>query len=43
VSAGNFDAVEAALEPETACGNAHSATFPADEVRGQLRRTELED
>ena len=43
VSAGNFDAVEAALESDTAYGNVHSATFTAGEIRGQLRRSERED
>jgi hypothetical protein len=43
VSAGNFDAVVAALNSDTAYGNIHSASFPAGEIRGQMRRTEGED
>jgi CHRD domain len=43
VAVGNFDAVVAALESDTAYGNIHSASFPAGEIRGQLRRSERED
>lgn len=43
VAAGNFDAVVAALESDTAYGNIHSTSFPAGEIRGQLRRAERDD
>jgi hypothetical protein len=40
---GNFDAVVAALESDTAYANIHSTSFPAGEIRGQVRRAERED
>jgi hypothetical protein len=43
ISPGNFDAVEAALESDTAYGNLHSQAFAVGEIRGQLRRSEQED
>jgi hypothetical protein len=43
VTAGNFAAVEAALESDTAYGNIHSQSFPAGEIRGQLRREGRDD
>jgi hypothetical protein len=36
VSAGNFDALVAALDSNTAYANIHTAQFPAGEIRGQL-------
>jgi hypothetical protein len=36
VSAGNFDALVAALDSNTAYANSHTAQFPAGEIRGQL-------
>jgi len=38
IALGDFDAVVAALSSNTAYGNIHTATFPAGEIRGQLRR-----
>ena len=38
IVAGNWDAFVAALESDTAYGNIHTATFPAGEIRGQVRR-----
>jgi hypothetical protein len=43
VTAGNFDALVAALESDTAYGNIHTVVFPAGEIRGQVRREEHED
>jgi hypothetical protein len=43
VPAGNFDALVAALESDTAYANIHSTSFPAGEIRGQVRRAERED
>ena len=36
-TAGNFNALIAALESDTAYGNIHTANFPSGEVRGQIR------
>ena len=38
VPAGDFDAIEDALESNTAYANIHTANFPAGEIRGQIRR-----
>jgi hypothetical protein len=38
VTAGDFQAIEAALENETAYGNLHTTSFPAGELRGEIRR-----
>jgi hypothetical protein len=38
VTAGNFDAIEDALESDTAYANIHTITFPAGEIRGEIRR-----
>jgi CHRD domain len=35
--AGNFDALLAAIESNTAYGNIHTAMFPAGEIRGQVQ------
>ena len=43
VTAGNFDAVVAALFSNTVYGNVHTVNFPAGEVRGQVRRVEQND
>lgn len=43
VTAGNFDALVAALESDTAYGNVHTNIFPAGEIRGQVRRAEQDD
>jgi hypothetical protein len=37
VTPGNFDALVAALESNTAYGNIHTQAFPAGEIRGQIR------
>jgi len=38
VTAGNFDAVVQALDSNTAYANIHTTSFPAGEIRGQVRR-----
>jgi hypothetical protein len=38
VTAGDFDALVAALDSDTAYGNIHTTNFPAGEIRGQIRR-----
>lgn len=38
VAAGNFDAVVQALDSNTAYANIHTTSFPAGEIRGQVRR-----
>jgi hypothetical protein len=38
VPAGDFDALVAALDSDTAYGNIHTKNFPAGEIRGQVRR-----
>jgi hypothetical protein len=36
-TAGNFNALIAALESDTAYGNIHTTNFPSGEIRGQIR------
>jgi len=43
VTAGDFDALEDALESDTAYGNIHTNLFPAGEIRGQVRRNDDDD
>ncbi len=38
VPSGNFDALEDALKADTAYANVHTVSFPAGEIRGQIRR-----
>jgi hypothetical protein len=38
VPAGDFDALVDALESDTAYANIHTTTFPAGEIRGEIRR-----
>jgi hypothetical protein len=38
VPAGDFDAIEDALESNTAYVNVHTSNFPAGEIRGQIQR-----
>ena len=40
ITAGDFNALIAALESDTAYGNIHTANFPAGEIRGQIRQEE---
>jgi hypothetical protein len=40
VTAGDFDALVAALDSDTAYGNIHTTNFPAGEIRGQVRRSD---
>ena len=40
VMAGDFDALEDALEADSAYANVHTAAFPAGEIRGQIHRAE---
>ncbi len=40
VTPGNFDALVAALDSDTAYGNIHTTNFPAGEIRGQVRRSD---
>ena len=37
ITAGNFDALAAAINSNTAYGNIHTINFPAGEIRGQIR------
>ena len=43
VNPGDFGAVTDALNSNTAYANVHTATFPAGEIRGQVRRGERDD
>jgi len=43
VTAGDFDALVAALDSHTAYGNIHTTNFPAGEIRGQIRRGDEDD
>ena len=43
VTAGDFDALVAALDSDTAYGNIHTTNFPAGEIRGQIRRGDEDD
>jgi hypothetical protein len=43
VPAGDFDALVAALDSDTAYGNLHTMAFPAGEIRGQIRRDDEDD
>jgi hypothetical protein len=36
ITAGDFDALVAALDSNTAYGNIHTVKFPAGEIRGQI-------
>jgi hypothetical protein len=38
INPGDFDALVAALESDTAYGNIHTTNFPAGEIRAQIRR-----
>jgi hypothetical protein len=43
IPAGDFDALVAALDSDTAYGNIHTMKFPAGEIRGQIRRDDDDD
>jgi len=43
ISPGDFDALVAAIESNTAYGNVHTMNFPAGEIRGQVRRGDVDD
>ena len=43
VTPGDFDALEDALESDTAYGNVHTTKFPAGEIRGEVRRGPADD
>jgi hypothetical protein len=43
VTAGDFDALQDALDSDTAYGNIHTVAFPAGEIRGQVRRNDDDD
>ena len=43
VPAGDFDALVAALDSDTAYGNIHTSSFPAGEIRGQIHRGDDDD
>jgi CHRD domain len=40
VNPGDFDALVAALDSNTAYGNIHTVNFPAGEIRGQILKGE---
>jgi hypothetical protein len=42
IAAGNFEGLVDALNSDTAYGNIHTTTFPAGEIRGEIRRGEGE-
>jgi len=43
VTAGDFNALVAALESDTAYGNIHTTNFPAGEIRAQIREGDRDD
>jgi hypothetical protein len=43
VPAGDFDALVAALDSDTAYGNIHTVNFKGGEIRGQIRRADDDD
>ena len=43
ITAGDFDALVATLDSDTAYGNIHTTNFPAGEIRGQIRRKDRDD
>jgi CHRD domain len=43
VKAGDFSALLAALQSNTAYGNIHTTAFPSGEIRGQIRPSENDD
>jgi hypothetical protein len=43
VTPGNFDALVAALESNSAYANLHTVKFPAGEIRDQMRHTDRDD
>jgi CHRD domain len=43
VTAGDFDALTAALGSNTAYANIHTVKFPAGEIRGQMRQRDRDD
>ena len=43
VTPGDFDALVAALESNTAYANIHTTKFPVGEIRGQMRRNDRDD
>jgi CHRD domain len=43
VTPGDFDALVAALDSDTAYGNIHTTNFTAGEIRGQVRRGDRDD
>jgi hypothetical protein len=43
ITPGDFDALVAAIDSNTAYGNIHTTNFPAGEIRGQVRRGDKED
>jgi hypothetical protein len=43
ITAGDFDALVATLDSDTAYGNIHTSNFPGGEIRGQVRRSGEDD